>query len=541
MHLDAQPLALLDEEGRVELRVVRRERRAADELEQLRDFRLCGTRIGDHGVGDAGELDHLFGDRLLRIDEAGVFLDDLPVADADRADLHDAVLARVEAGRLKVHDDDLVGQRALVRVGDDGRHVGQIGLDARDELDLVLLGRAERLRERLHDAVVRDRDGGMPPLRRALDEVAGGGHAVHLAHVGVHVQLDALALGGILALGLLARVDVQNHHDKALFKAVHLHVAAHGKPLARLHGVDDVADSLLLLLRRRALVVLRTRAEAALSRLVAKERLALDGVGIVGEREDQQLHLAALELARLRREHLAANNDLTGLLGQLGDLHGLRRDRPAKDRLGLFLRRLLLASDDLLLLLLDHLGDGLLVLLLSSAADLLELLFAQLDRLEDDVHVRHKHVFDQLLDIRVHAGLREKLRRDVLRHEDGEHVALAFKLRVLHERRAGGMAAPDAAQDKRRILHGIGKKVLRQLRGLDDQRHMHRGKVAPQRPLQRQKWPFLHEDIAGKIDGDLLAAAAGRHAVQRQMAPEIGRRAFQQAFPLFRHDFSPVP
>ena len=157
------------------------------------------------------------------------------------------------------------------------------------------------------------------------------------------------------------------------------------------------------------------------------------------------------------------------------------------------------------------------------------------------MHVCHEHILDQLLNVRVHAGLREKLRRDVLRHEDGEHVALAFKLRVLHERRAGGMAAPDAAQDKRRILHGIGKKVLRQLRGLDDQRHMHRGKVAPQRPLQRQKWPFLHEDITGKIDGDLLAAAAGRHAVQRQVAPEIGRRAFQQAFPLFRHDFSPVP
>ena len=259
----------------------------------------------------------------------------------------------------------------------------------------------------------------MAPLRRALDEVGGGGHAVLLAHVGVHVQLDALALGGVLALGLLARVDVQNHHDEALFKAVHFHIAAHGKPLARLHSVDDVADSLLLLLRRRALVVLRTRAEAALSRLVAKERLALDGVGIVGEREDQQLHLAALELARLRREHLSADDDLAGLLGELGDLHGLRRDRPAQNGLGLLLGSLLLAGDDLLLLLLDHLGDGLLVLLLPPAADLLKLLLAQLDRLEDDVHVRNKHVFDQLLDVRVHAGLREELRRDVLRHEDG--------------------------------------------------------------------------------------------------------------------------
>ena len=152
------------------------------------------------------------------------------------------------------------------------------------------------------------------------------------------------------------------------------------------------------------------------------------------------------------------------------------------------------------------------------------------------MHVRDEHVIAQQLDRAVDAGLRKELRCDVLRHEHGEHVALALELRILEERLAGGMLALDAAQDERRILLRIGAEVIGQLRRTDDQMDADGRKVLAQRPLHSQKRPLLHEHIRGKADRDLLAALAGGHALERQVPDERPRRTVQKTFPFFHRN-----
>ena len=99
-----------------------------------------------------------------------------------------------------------------VRALHDGHEVAQIALHAGDELDIVLLGRAEGSREGLRRAMVGDGDGGVSPLGGLLDQAARVGHAVHGGHVGVHVQFDALFLGRILALGLGHLLHIAHAH-----------------------------------------------------------------------------------------------------------------------------------------------------------------------------------------------------------------------------------------------------------------------------------------------------------------------------------------
>ena len=388
--------------------------------------------------------------------------------------------------------------------------------------------------------MIRDGDGRVSPLRRALNQVAGGGNRVHLAHVGVHVQFNALALGVILPHGLFARINIVDHHNQPVFKAVHLHVAAHGQPFALLDGGNHILNGLLFLFRRRTVVVLLRIAEAALSGLITQKRLALDGIRVIRQREGKQLHFAAAQFARFHRQHLAADGQLAGLFGQFADRQRLGGDRPAENRLGLFFDGFHFLGGNLFALRLDHRGDGLFILGLAASANLFELLFAQLDRLKDDVHLSHKHVFDQLLDVFVHAGLREEFRRDILRHEHAEHIALAFQRRVVHKRRAGRMAALDAAQDKRRVFLRIAQKILRQLRRTNDEFDPRRREIAPHGALCRQKRSFLHQHIRRKKDRYLVARLAGRHALQSQMPPQLLCRPFEQTFPLLCHCTSPL-
>ena len=165
-HVDfnPQPAAFLRQERIVKFRVVRRERRPADEFQQLRDFDLCRVRVGDHGVGDVRQIGNLLRNRLHRVDKPAVFLHHLPVADAHRADFHNAAFARVQSRGFKVHHDDIVRERPVVAVLDHDGHIRQIALHARNELDFVLLRRAEGFRERLHHAVIRDGDGRDAPI-----------------------------------------------------------------------------------------------------------------------------------------------------------------------------------------------------------------------------------------------------------------------------------------------------------------------------------------------------------------------------------------
>ena len=94
------------QEAVVEARVVRDEEPALDaRLDRIRD-RLEGRRVGNHRLGDAGELLDGVRDAYARIDQRRILLDDCAVLDEDDADLHDAVARRMPARRLEVHAGD---------------------------------------------------------------------------------------------------------------------------------------------------------------------------------------------------------------------------------------------------------------------------------------------------------------------------------------------------------------------------------------------------------------------------------------------------
>ena len=57
-------------------------------------------------------------------------------------------------------------------------------------------------------------DGSVTPFYRPLDELLGGGHAVHGGHIGMHMQLNAL-LGGVVA-----DLDAVDKHNGIRLNAV---------------------------------------------------------------------------------------------------------------------------------------------------------------------------------------------------------------------------------------------------------------------------------------------------------------------------------
>ena len=85
---DAALLFLELQELQVEGGIVRDQRRAGDERVELRQHDFDGRGVGDHGVGDAVELDRLRRDRPARVDQAAERLagQDPAVDDPDGAD-----------------------------------------------------------------------------------------------------------------------------------------------------------------------------------------------------------------------------------------------------------------------------------------------------------------------------------------------------------------------------------------------------------------------------------------------------------------------
>ena len=70
----------------------------------------CGHVWGTvyHLLGDAGQFCDEVRELLVRIDERGPLVKDLPVAKGDGGNLDDGVYARVESGRFEVNGDVVV-------------------------------------------------------------------------------------------------------------------------------------------------------------------------------------------------------------------------------------------------------------------------------------------------------------------------------------------------------------------------------------------------------------------------------------------------
>ena len=97
--------ALARQESRVEADVVADDWRLADEVAQRRDDGGDGRRADDVLRADAGDTGDEMRNGPAGVDQRAVLVDDLTIAQANRADFDDGIVEWVEAGRLQVNRD----------------------------------------------------------------------------------------------------------------------------------------------------------------------------------------------------------------------------------------------------------------------------------------------------------------------------------------------------------------------------------------------------------------------------------------------------
>ena len=175
--------------------------------------------------------------------------------------------------------------------------------------------------------------GAVAPLGRALDQGGGRRHGVHVAHLGMHMQLDALFLRVVHAHGQRDARDVADHYDCFMREIIVLAVAAHQHAHAFLDLSDHVVHSRFFFGRngwRRFLFLL-----ARIARAVVQKGLAFDGACKVGHGKRKQNGFAARYFACFDRKHLAPDHDQPCILRNFIDRHGRIGDSAALDAVGL--------------------------------------------------------------------------------------------------------------------------------------------------------------------------------------------------------------
>ena len=123
------------------------------------------------------------------------------------------------------------------------------------------------------------------------------------------MQLHALFSRGVLAHGLLRRLDVRGHQHHLVLEFVVAVAAAHGDPVA--------------VLQTRAQCVglgLNGLGAVVAAALAAQKQLAVDRGGAVREGEGDDLRLTVLRLAHLKGGDLAAHHQAAHILGDLPHL-----------------------------------------------------------------------------------------------------------------------------------------------------------------------------------------------------------------------------
>ena len=398
------------EEGDVEGGVVGDQHRALAELREgghhVHQMRLAPQ----HGRGDAGDLGDALGHRAAGVDQLGELRNLHAVLDAHRADLDDLVGVGVETRGLHIqhHVGRAVQGAASVALHDSGGVLDQVALAAGDQLDAVLLGRAEGLGEGLHHAVVGDGDGLVAPLRGLLDEVAGRCAGVHGGEGGVQVQLHALFGRGVLAHGLLRGLDVRGHQHHLVLELVVAVAAAHRDPVA-----------VLQTRAQRVGLGLNGLGAVVAAALAAQKQLAVDRGGAVREGEGDDLRLTVLGLAHLEGGDLAAHHQTADVLGDLPHLDDGIVDHLAVERVRGRRGLLPVAFQVLRGVHGQHLG-----LLGTGGVDLLNAALVVAGALELHLHREVEESLKKLLEHAIHALHAQVLRALAAGDVHGEHVAL---------------------------------------------------------------------------------------------------------------------
>ena len=166
---------------------MRSERTAARKGQKRVQRVLQLRRAAQHVVCDAGQADDLRRKPALGVDKGLERVDDLAVFQNDRTDLGDGIVRDLQTRRFNVETADLSRKIAVLRAVHTDTVVDvveKIALTAVKEFYFTLAG-VPGVREALRYAVIRDGDGGHPPLDRALDDRGGVGQRVHVGHTGM--------------------------------------------------------------------------------------------------------------------------------------------------------------------------------------------------------------------------------------------------------------------------------------------------------------------------------------------------------------------
>ena len=295
---DAAPFGRDAEEADVErVGVVGHQNASACKIqERLQCLGLTGG-IGDHLVGDAGQLGDLGCDGLAGFDEGVKFLHDFAVFYDDAADLGQVLHVGVQSGGLGVEHAEFPRQRRILHTVDAGNHVvHEISLAAVDELEVRVafvdvVRRQHGFRVALTDTVVGDGDCRVPHPMGQPDDAAGVAERIHAGQLGMQMQLHPLDRGVVLPLFPLNEQHIVGIHDVVMFILVIRAVAA-----------DDDGGALGDGLPLRAVLPF-LRAD-----------LQVDGTGVVGDGNGVDLAVIALDL---REEDVAPDDALAALAAQL--------------------------------------------------------------------------------------------------------------------------------------------------------------------------------------------------------------------------------
>ena len=244
-------LRVVTKEARVKVRIVCNKEAVAAEREEFRKNLLDSPRVLHHVVGDARQLDDLLGDRLARIHEGVVALENLAVLDFDRTDFGDLAGLEGQTRRFDVENDEFVRKgTAVLTVKRTRRIVHEVGLDTVNDVLTDLLGGQHRVLEALHVSVVGDGHGAVSPPIRGLDRHVGRNQRVHIRHHGVQMQLYALFLRVVHAVDALDLCNVAEEENEILrnltLTRIVFNVSAHCVGSA----LGEVARQLLLLVKQ---------------------------------------------------------------------------------------------------------------------------------------------------------------------------------------------------------------------------------------------------------------------------------------------------
>ena len=278
----------------------------ATPVEEVRQNLLNRICVHDHAVVDARELGDAERNRHARVHENIHAIDDLVVPELHRTDLDDVVGLGTEAGGLDIENDRVVVEALPLLVLHDGLEViDEIALAAVDQLEVLvvldLLQVNVGVREGLHDAVVRDRHRLHAEGNRGVDVVIDIGHAVHVGHLRMQMQLHALLRRAVLplrAVQLIAHDPIDEAHLDLLVEGVVGHGALDLQRGTRLH-----------------------EALRELHILVLDEDLHGDRVGEIGDVKLEDILTGTGVHRIMHEEDLPCHDNVTGARVDILELH----------------------------------------------------------------------------------------------------------------------------------------------------------------------------------------------------------------------------